>query len=480
MTPPEQSEWLVCAESPLYFLDNYAQVYDATTRAWVPFRLWAAQVGVLDTLFNNRWVIILKARQLGLTWLLLGYVLWLMLFRPAATALLFSKRDDEAIHLLDFRLKGMYRRLPDWMRARAETIDSKHEWRLSNGSMALAFPSTGGDSYTATIALVDEADLVPDLGRLLGAVKPTIDAGGQLVLLSRSDKSQPESEFKRVYRAAKAGENGWAQVFIPWPARPGRTPEWYASLRREILARTGSDDELHEHYPASDTEALAPKTLDKRIAPNWLEQCYTALPVLKLDGAPAISDLKIYRAPEAGRAYVIGADPAEGNPSSDDSALTVLDAETDEEVAKLAGKFQPATFGGHIDALGRFFGKAAVLCERNNHGHAVLLWLTEHSALTVLTGWDGKAGWLSNAKGKALLYDGAAESFRDGTTALHSFETYTQLASIDGSTLRAPDGLHDDLADSYALALAASRSPAAQILKHYRQRAEKLKTKESA
>jgi hypothetical protein len=116
------------------------------------------------------------------------------------------------------------------------------------------------------------------------------------------------------------------------------------------------------------------------------------------------------------------------------------------------------------------------MCERNNHGHAVLLWLGGNSPLTLLPGWDGKPGWLSNAKGKALLYDGAAESFRDGATVLHSFETYTQLASIDGSTLRAPEGQHDDRADSYALALAASRTPAAGIMKHYRQRAEAMKS----
>ena len=40
-------------------------------------------------------------------------------------------------------------------------------------------------------------------------------------------------------------------------------------------------------------------------------------------------------------------------------------------------------------------------------------------------------------------------------TVLHSFATFTQLASIEGSTLEAPEGEHDDRADSYALACAA-------------------------
>jgi hypothetical protein len=37
---------------------------------------------------------------------------------------------------------------------------------------------------------------------------------------------------------------------------------------------------------------------------------------------------------------------------------------------------------------------------------------------------------------------------------LHSFGSYVQLTSIDGSTLRAPDGEHDDRADAFALACA--------------------------
>ena len=98
-----------------------------------------------------------------MSWLVVGYALWLMLFRPAATVLLFSKRDDEAVHLLNFRLRGMYERLPDWMRARQAVVENSHEFRLSNGCAALAFPTTGGRSYTATLAVVDEADHCDDL-----------------------------------------------------------------------------------------------------------------------------------------------------------------------------------------------------------------------------------------------------------------------------------------------------------------------------
>jgi hypothetical protein len=96
------------------------------------------------------------------------------------------------------------------------------------------------------------------------------------------------------------------------------------------------------------------------------------------------------------------------------------------------------------------------MVERNNHGHAVLLWLKDNSRLTILPGHDGNPGWLSNSRGKVLLYDGAADAFRDGETVIHSFASRVQLGSIGGASLRAPEGQHDDRADSYALALVAA------------------------
>ena len=97
------------------------------------------------------------------------------------------------------------------------------------------------------------------------------------------------------------------------------------------------------------------------------------------------------------------------------------------------------------------------MVERNNHGHAVLLWLGEHSQLTLLCGHDNGLGWLSSLRGKALLYEACADAFRNRETVMHSFATFTQLSSVDGSTLRAPDGEYDDRAISYALACAARR-----------------------
>jgi hypothetical protein len=456
-----------CLKSPAYFVGTYGQIYDATAGIWLPFALWPAQVSTLDVIHRERFTVILKARQLGLSWLVLGYGLWLMIFRAAATILLFSKRDDEAVHLLsDQRLRGMYKRLPDFLKVGLAVLgDNDHEWGLSNGSVARAFPTSAGDSYTATLAIVDEADLVPDLGALMRAVKPTIDGGGRMILLSRADKSQPQSEFKRIYRGAKAGRSPWRSVFLPWQVRPSRDAAWYEEQRADVLSRSGSEDDLHEQYPATDTEALAPRTLDKRLPPDWLERCYVEAQAIAPVGAPSIPDLTIYKAPVRGRRYVAGADPAEGNPTSDDSAAIWVDAATGEEVAELVGKFQPDTFASYIDEVGRYYNHADVLVERNNHGHAVILALTNISRLGLILGRDERLGWQTSGASKADLYSEAASIFRDHAAAnpafalIYSFATFMQLASISGATLSAPVGEHDDRAVAYVLAQRARSLP---------------------
>ena len=446
-------EWLACSLDPLYFVNQFVSIYDPVTEDWIPFRLWPAQVGVLDDLQAHRLTVILKARQLGQTWLLLAWGLWRLIFHPIQTGLVFSRRDDEAMYLLGKnRLLGVIKRLPYWMVPKITTLN-RHEIGFSTGSWIKAFPTSAGDSYAATFAFVDEADLVPDLGGLLKAVKPTIDAGGNMALLSRVNKdAYGESVFQKIYSDAREGKNEWWPVFLPWFSRPDRDQAWYDALVTDSLSSTNSLDMVHEQYPATEEEALSPKAVNKRIPSAWVRSCYQESDSLQVQEGPAIDNLEIYAMPDEERRYVVGADPAEGNPTSDDSALTVLDADTGREVAALSGHYQPSTFGSHIKEVAEWFNRAEILVERNNHGHAVLLWLGDNSTLNLLPGLDGKVGWLTNSLGKTRLYDDLAEQFRDQGLIVHSRETFYQVVSIDGSTLAAPGGKHDDRAVGLALA----------------------------
>lgn len=458
--------WIAASASAEYFIREFVQIESPEREGWAPFDLWPEQVRALETLVARRQVVVLKARQLGLSWLCVAYALWLMLFRAPAVVLLFSLREAEAKELMA-RLRGIYAHLPEWMQSRATMADSSTRWELSNGSRAHAFSTRGGRSYTASLALVDEADFVPHLEDFLNAVKPTIDGGGQLALVSTADKARPLSAFKRLFRAAWAGTGDYAAIFLPWSARPARDEVWYARVRAEMRAQRGSDDDLFQEYPATPEEAMRVRSSAARLAPSLVEAALAEATPLPLESrvgggrgqecAPLpgnLAGLKVFAPPRAGVFYVCGADPAEGNPARDESAATLFEAETGEQVAVLAGAIPPDLFAQQCAALCAWYGAAAILVERNNHGHAVLGWLQEAGA-TLVRGRDGKAGWLTTAASKSRLYDELERALRGGEVTLHDGETAAQLASIEATTLRAPAGLHDDRAMAAALALAA-------------------------
>jgi hypothetical protein len=444
-----------CRMDPAYFVETYVHIYDNETRDWVPFALWPEQAAALAFMRANKQTVTLKARQLGLSWLCLADLLHQTQFEPITVGNVFSLRENEAAYLLgEERFRGMWERLPEGLRSEIVTDNTTHIG-FANGSHVRAFPTSAGDSYAATYALVDEADLVPDLGVLLGRVKPSIDAGGRIAVISRANKRLPTSEFKRIYRAAKEGRSSWKALFLPWHVRPGRTESWYEQERADTLANTGGLDKLHEQYPATDSEALAPASLDKRFPNAWLEQCYDARSPVDPPGAPALADLHVYAAPAPGRRYVIGADPAEGIPGGDLSVAEVLDRETGEQVAELAGLFEPRrAFPDAIAALTAYYNGAEVLVLRNNHGHATIGRL-EQLPVALLDGKDGRKGFVESSLGRAMLCDAAADAFKNRETVIRSFAAKQELDSIERGSLKAPKGEHDDRADAYEAALYA-------------------------
>lgn len=454
--PREQKvELLKCAESVEYFIDTYCWIENKTTREWVRFRLWPDQASTLQAIIDGQLLIVLKARQLGLTWLMVCYGLWMMLFRPGSGVLLFSRRDDEAAELLD-RVRQCHLRLPDFLQARVGT-DNDHELELVKlGSSAQSFPTTkhSGRSYTATLAVVDEADFIRWLRQLLTAVKPTIDAGGQLVLLSTVDKEDPSSEFKRIWNQAVAGGNNYQHIFLPWWSRPDRDEAWYERQTADY-----SEDDLFQEYPASPAEALAARKLSKRFLPAWLDLCTGDAP--PLDVGPVLPGLVVWEAPRRGGAYLVVADPCEGNPTSDPSPAAVFDALTWNQVAGLYGQFQPDIFGGYLVELSRWYNEAVICVERNNHGHAVHVAIGALGAddLIYQCPLDEKDGWLSNAKNKVLATDTAAEVLREGGCVIQDQATLNELAIFEGSSLKAPPGMTDDRAMTVIIGMAALRWP---------------------
>jgi len=460
-------EYAKFSADPAYACDTYGIIDDAQAlgdgTGAMPFKLWPAQTSLLWQLLLHRLVVILKARQLGISWLCCWYALWMCLTRPGAVVLLFSKGQAEANELIR-RVEVMYHRLPDWIKAEAPALIKANTEELgwSNAARIHSLPATqsAGRSFTASLVILDEAAFQQWANALYTALKPTIDAGGQLIVLSTANGIG--NLFHQLWIKAISGINGFLPVFLPWWSRPGRDAEWYARQHREYT----DPMMVKQEYPATPEEAFI-SSGRVRFAPEWVQaQSHNIRPGIARAKWPkplrAITrGLVIYALPKAERRYVIGADVAEGLEHGDYSAATLIDAVTWEETASLHGHWEPDEYARLLWTLAQVYG-AAIGVERNNHGHAVLVTLRALQARGIAPGHDGRAGWLTNAQTKPQSIDLLATALRDKLAkvrtqaALDEMRIYSILK--DGNT-GAPAGYHDDRVMAWAIALMLARRP---------------------
>lgn len=215
----------------------------------IPFRLWPAQREALDAIERDPQVIILKARQLGISWLCIAYALWLCLFHENKLVMVFSKDQDSANEMIR-RAKGIYQRVAS--KPAALTIDNVTTIGWSNGSRIKSFAATedAGSSYTASLTLIDEFAKMRYADALYTSVKPTIADGGKMIILGTArGEGNP---FHKLWAAAEQRLNQFTPLFLPWTARPDRTPEWYAAAERDAISSAHHKQE----YPAVPDEAF--------------------------------------------------------------------------------------------------------------------------------------------------------------------------------------------------------------------------------
>jgi hypothetical protein len=442
---------------PIRFVEEVCQI--KVGERWSKIKLWKEQKETLLALINKQKVIVLKARQLGMTWLSCLAGLYFLLFNPGSVGLIVSLRETEAKEVLE-KLIGIYKRLPSFLQSKSIEVESATQFKISNGSEVHALPSHRGDSYTAKWVLIDECSLIPNLNNLLGSIEPTINDSGHIWLVSRPNKSEPEGTFAKIAKASLIDKTSdYHGVFLPWYVRPERDQAWYEAQVKASLEKTGTLDLVEEQYPESVTEALQAPQMGKRIPGLFLSQTF-------LESKPqpfmGIVGLDIFYHPEGGKTYCLGADPAQGILGGDESAIVIVELETGLEVCSGGGPWEPTLqFPNIIEQIARYYNNADILIERNNHGHGVIGQLKGKN-LNLKYGPDGSLGFNTSQVSKSQAYDLVAAEFQlrsetrshdpEAPPLVSSPKTYMQLASIDADTLSAPSGSHDDRAMAYVLA----------------------------
>lgn len=260
------------------FIRRYVSIFDPDVPGVViPFRLWPAQEQVLDAFLTKRLVIVLKARQLGLTWLALAYTLWRMLFSPGFTAIAISRREKDAQKLVE-RVEFMLRHLPGWIVRPVESRTTGMEtWEATAAKVVIhhpdgedssfeALPTSPdvGRSLTASLLLLDEWAVQEWAEKVWQGVYPSVNrpTGGQVIGVSTGRRG---TLFERIWNGAKSGNNGFYPVFLPYHADPRRTPEWRAATIANMVNG-------RQEYP--ETEADAFSAGEGAAFPQWDERIH--------------------------------------------------------------------------------------------------------------------------------------------------------------------------------------------------------------
>ena len=258
--------WREAAEDCKHYIQEYVYIVDPDAPgAITKFILWPNQMEALEVFLNKKLSIMLKARQLGLTWLALSYASHRMLFRPGYTAIGLSKREDEAKEMVS-RLEVILKHLPKWMIQEKKTAAKNFNgpvWESITTSITIHHPN-GQDStfdsftsspdsarsFTASLVIIDEWAFQMWAAEIWAAAYPTINrpTGGQVIGISTAKIG---TFFEEMWTQAVAGLNGFASVFLPWWTDPRRDSKWYeatkAALPRSYL----------QEYPATPEEAFS-------------------------------------------------------------------------------------------------------------------------------------------------------------------------------------------------------------------------------
>lgn len=254
--------WNVIKQDCAGFIKTFVHIKDEDAGIATPFSLWPEQERALEEIQEHKWSVVLKARQIGLTWLALAYAVWCMLCRVGFSVTVISQTEIKAKELVS-RCEFILRYMPAWIITYGKKAEHGLTWESTsqqltihhpNGedSTLLALPSAPATarSLTASLLILDEWAFQEYADQIWSSAFPTINrpSGGQVVGLSTCELG---TLFVDIWNGAVAGENGFHPIFLSWKADPRRTREWYENTKR-ALPRS-----YRREYPATPEDAFS-------------------------------------------------------------------------------------------------------------------------------------------------------------------------------------------------------------------------------
>lgn len=380
-----------CLANPRYYLENYHFIRTKKLELRPIWPFWDSQEKFLEVFmrqFNMAGIIriiVLKARQLGLTTLSVSLMCWLVFFHPMAYVL--TMADEEERTAVNFTMASTaHENLVWWMRpekrynARGKLIGFdrvKAEERVTGTGMQsqIYFESANqpsGAAYSKSLFGVHLAEVARyrnDDAITEGIYGSLAEVAGTIGIMESTARGRGNL-WNRICKNSQTGDLPWEFLFIEWFREPGyciSVPEnfkhtveeeaiikkvkkqaditlsdgqlaWRRKKIREFVYTSGDEEKFKQEYPlnpveafiASGRTAFSKKRLNEMITHFCKPEIWRGDIELNKDDKTfkilKISDgcLRIWEFPKASMTYYIAGDPSMGIDGGDPACAQVM------------------------------------------------------------------------------------------------------------------------------------------------------------
>ena len=295
-TQQQVSEWLKCAQDPVYFIETYVKIVNVD-HGLVNFSLYDYQQDIVNLSVQERFVICKMPRQCGKTTTLVGVMLWFVLFHQNYNVAILAHKLQQAREILS-RIQLAYEHLPKWLQ-QGIVEWNKGNIELENGSKILASATSSSAIRGGSFNLVylDEFAFVDNNMQedFFASVYPTISSGKTTKVLITSTPNGLNM-FYKIWTDSEEGKNDYKRIDVHWSQVPGRDEKW----RLETIRNT-SEEQFRVEF---ECEFIG--SSHTLISPTKLRLLRSVKPVAHN------SDTNIFMQPVEGRQYLTVVDTGRG------------------------------------------------------------------------------------------------------------------------------------------------------------------------
>ena len=355
-TKDEIEEYQKCSTDPVHFIEKYTQII-SLDEGLVPFNLRGYQESLIEHFNDNRFSVVLAARQSGKSITSCAYLLWYLLFTPEVTVAILANKGAIAREMVS-RIVTMLETVPFFLQPGVKILNKGNiEFGNDSKLVAAATSSSSIRGMSINMLYLDEFAFVEDAETFYTATYPVITSGKDSKVIITSTANGVGNMFHKIYESAVHGNSEYKSFLINWFDVPGRDDEW----KKMTIANT-SEAQFEQEYGNSFLGTG-----------NTLINADTLLGLRAIDPDWRKDNVSVYERPIAGHTYITTVDVSQGR-GIDYSTFSIFDVTSKpfKQVCTFRDNMiSPMLFPDLINKYCRPYNESLVIIENNAEGSMV-------------------------------------------------------------------------------------------------------------